>query len=123
MTVEKAENDNSIYIRYSREGNSDIQQFKIIMSCIKKKIRPEMNIVIDFRESRDISSGEIGSIVRLATSLEASSTFLYIIACEELYDQLTSINLTHLDHLSVCKNRQDFTDHLEKWFARIFGEN
>jgi len=114
MATERIENGNFVYVNYSRQGNKDIDRFIAILSAIRKEQGSKKDVVIDFGTSKAITWLEIGPIVRLSLSLEASSRFLHIIACEELSFQLSSISITNLDHLTIHKSSQAFTDQLNK---------
>lgn len=114
MSIEKAEKDHFIYITYSRQGFKDIEQFRTMLSGIQSDIGSEKDIVIDFGATKYLTSPEIGSIVRLANGLVGSSRILRVIPCEGLYKQLSSLNLTNLDHLTIYKSRQEFIDQLKE---------
>jgi hypothetical protein len=51
--------------------------------------------------------------VRLANNLKGSPRIVRVIPGDELYKQISSINLTNLEHLVVYKNRQDFAQQLK----------
>jgi hypothetical protein len=114
MTIEKSEKNHFVYVTYFRQGFKDIEQFRTMLSGIQSDTSSEKDIVVDFGVSKYLTSPEIGSIVRLANSLVGSARILRVIPCEGLYKQLSTLNLTKLDHLTIYKNREDFTDQLKK---------
>ena len=114
MAMEKSEKDHFVYITYSRQGYKDVEQFRTTLSALLSDKASEKDIVIDFGLSKYLTSPEIGAIVRLAQGLAASTRILRIIPSEALYKQLSSLNLTNLEHLTIYKDRQDFADQLSK---------
>jgi hypothetical protein len=114
MAIEKTEKEHFVYITYARQGYKDVDQFRTTMSSILSDRASEKDIVIDFGVCRYLTSPEIGSMVRLANALVGTSRFVRVIPSEDLHKQLSSINLTRLDHLAIYKNRQDFAEQLKK---------
>jgi hypothetical protein len=114
MTLEKIEKEHFVYINYSRQGYKDVDLFRATLAAFRSEAGSEKDIVIDFGNSRYLTSPEIGSMIRLAQGLVEKSRILRIIPCEELYRQLSSLNLTHLDHLMIYKNRDEFAEQLKK---------
>jgi hypothetical protein len=114
MTMEKSEKDHFIYVTYSRQGFKDVNHFRTAMAVLASDKTSEKDIVIDFGNTKYLTSPEIGSMVRLANGLVGSSRILRVIPCEGLYRQLSSLNLTKLDHFAVYQNRDDFAEQLKK---------
>jgi hypothetical protein len=112
MTIEKSEKEKFVYFTYARQGYKDVELFKSAMSVELAKTDSTKDIIIDFGLCKYLTSPEIGTLVRLANGLKASPRIVRAIPCDELYKQISSINLTNLDHLIVYKNRKEFTDQL-----------
>jgi hypothetical protein len=113
MAIEKSEKEKFIYITYSRQGFKDVEQFKSVLGAELLNRESTKDIIIDFGLCKYLTSPEIGTLVRLANALKVSPRIVRVIPCDELYKQISSINLTNLDHLIVYKNRQDFADQLK----------
>jgi hypothetical protein len=113
MSIEKSEKGKFIYITYARQGYKDVEQFKNVLGAELADRESTKDIIIDFGLCKYLTSPEIGTLVRLANNLKASPRIVRVIPCDELYKQISSINLTNLDHLIVYKNRQDFADQLK----------
>jgi hypothetical protein len=113
MAIEKSEKEKFIYITYSRQGYKDVELFKSALGAELSNRESTKDIIIDFGLCKYLTSPEIGTLVRLANGLKGSPRIVRVIPCDELYKQISSINLTNLDHLIVYKNRQDFADQLK----------
>jgi hypothetical protein len=113
MTIEKSEKEKFVYFTYARQGYKDVELFKSSMSVELSKTDSIKDIIIDFGLCKYLTSPEIGALVRLANALKGSPRIVRVIPCDELYKQISSINLTNLEHLIVYKNRQEFTDQLK----------
>ena len=113
MTIGRSEKEKFVYFTYGREGYKDVELFKNALAaemCIEGSTK---DIIIDFGTCKYLTSPEIGSFVRLANSFKGAPRIVRVIPCDDLYKQLSSINITDLEHLIIYKNRQDFTDQLK----------
>jgi hypothetical protein len=113
MTIEKTEKEKFVYITYARQGIIDVEQFKQTLSSLSSNRESTKDIIIDFGVCKILTSPEIGALVRLSNDLKSSPRIVRVIPSDELYKQFVSVNLTQLDHLTIYKNRQDFTDRLK----------
>ena len=113
MAIERSEKEKFVYFTYARQGYKDVELFKSSMAAELSNRESTKDIIIDFGASRYLTSPEIGTLVRLANNLKGSTRIVRVIPCDDLYRQISSINLTNLDHLIVYKNRQDFADRLK----------
>ena len=113
MSIERSEKDTFVYFTYARQGYKDVELFKSSMTAELSNRESTKDIILDFGPTRYLTSPEIGTLVRLANNLKGSPRIVRVIPGDELYKQISSINLTNLEHLIVYKNRQDFTDQLK----------
>jgi hypothetical protein len=113
MTIERSEKDKFVYFTYGRQGYKDVELFKSALAAELANRESTKDIILDFGPTRYLTSPEIGTLVRLANNLKSSPRIVRVIPCDDLYKQISSINLTNLEHLIVYKNRQDFADQLK----------
>jgi hypothetical protein len=113
MAIEKSEKEKFVYFTYARQGYKDVELFKSSMAAELANRESTKDIIIDFGMTRYLTSPEIGTLVRLANSLKGSPRLVRVIPSDDLFKQISSINLTSLEHLIVYKNRQEFTDQLK----------
>jgi hypothetical protein len=113
MAFEKSEKPNFVYITYSRQNVHDTEKLKTELAIISQDKKSTKDVIIDFGTSKYLTSPEIGTIVRFANDVKFSSRIVRIIPSDELYKQFDTVNLTSIEHLTIYRNRQDFTEKLK----------
>jgi hypothetical protein len=113
MSLERSEKEKYVYFTYTRQSYKDVDQFKSALAAEMSVFKSEKDIIIDFGVCKYLTSPEIGTLVRLANGLKGSLRIVRVIPCDELHRQLSSINLTALEHLIVYKSREEFADQLK----------
>jgi hypothetical protein len=113
MAFEKSEKANFVYITYTRQNSNDTDKLKTELNILSQDKKSTKDIILDFGTSKYLTSPEIGTVVRFANDLKFSSRIVRIIPSNELYKQFDTVNLTSVEHLTIYKNREDFTDKLK----------
>jgi hypothetical protein len=113
MTLERSEKEKFVYFIYVRQGYKDVELFKSSLASELANRESTKDIIIDFGVCKYLTSPEIGVVVRLVEGLKGSPRIVRVIPSDELYKQLSSINLTNLGNLVIYKNRQEFADQLK----------
>jgi hypothetical protein len=113
MSLEVNEKERYIFITYARRGFADVEQFKAMLSSIKIRDAQAKDVILDLSSCRVLTSPEIGAIVWLSNTLSASPRIIRIIPSEELFKQLSSINIPKLANCCLYKNRKDFEEQIK----------
>jgi hypothetical protein len=113
MSLEVNEKDRYIFITYARRGFADVEQFKTLLSSLKIRDAKAKDVILDLTACKVLTSPEIGAIVWLSNNLLASPRIVRIVPSEELFKQLSSINIPKLANCCLYKNRKEFEEQLK----------
>ncbi|MBD3321815.1 MAG: hypothetical protein GF350_12030 [Chitinivibrionales bacterium] len=121
MAIEKTDTPQFTYLRYQRDGHRDYEKMKQELSCFSSKLSEPKDIVLDLSYLNNISSPEIGAIVRLASDLKGTGRYLRLIPSSQIKGVIDSSNIGRLEHLVVYNDRKVFVNHLKKLKSKING--
>lgn len=114
MSLKKKTNNQFVYLSYVRESHQDFKRFKRELENIANTVVSSKDVVIDFTGSNEISSSEIGIMVRVLNKFQHTPRFLRIVGNERILKTLESTNIHNLDNLSLYQDQKSFFDELKR---------
>jgi anti-anti-sigma factor len=107
------------YLVYQRDLNTDVDTLKKEIGNILFNLAPDKDVVLDMSNIKNISSSEIGIIVKVRNQCNGRNRIIRVVANPMLKKMLDSTGMSKLSDLLIYETREQFAEELKKLIPPI----